>query len=87
MYLYLFEHSDVGKSATPPSSEDLQSVEDGYLDIIDISDPAHPKLGVWDEVQACIKWVNIESINNDSPTGNAMDWGEDDDGNLIEVTR
>jgi hypothetical protein len=53
MFLIIFEDGEV-KRAAHLSEGDEQSAEDGYLDLIDISDPTSPKRfisGEWGEVE------------------------------------
>lgn len=42
MYLYIFEDGEIKKSGAIPCGDDLQNVDNGILDIIDISDPRNP---------------------------------------------
>ncbi len=43
MYLYIFEDSSVYFHTGEISQEDYDQCDDGYIDIIDISDPKNPK--------------------------------------------
>ena len=55
MYIYIFEDGTV-KKATTISDDDALSVEEGILDIIDISDNQNPKYlveaGEWDDLES-----------------------------------
>jgi hypothetical protein len=56
MFLMIFEDGEV-KSTVAVGDDDIQSSDDGYLDLIDITDPEAPKRR-W----SC-EWVDIESID------------------------
>jgi hypothetical protein len=48
-YLIIFEDNDI-KHATSVGQDELRSCDDGYLDVIDITDPLKPLYflnGVW----------------------------------------
>lgn len=55
MYLFIFEDGTIKKSSSY-SDEDFESVENGYLDIVDISDPENPK------VINGTEWEAVESV-------------------------
>ncbi|NQU32784.1 MAG: hypothetical protein HQ521_06075 [Bacteroidetes bacterium] len=42
MYLYIFDDFTVKYSKFVPDAYDLQNVDDGFLNIINISDPERP---------------------------------------------
>lgn len=55
MYIYIFEDATI-KKVTTISNDDAINVEDGILDIIDISDNQNPKYlvkaGKWDDLES-----------------------------------
>lgn len=56
MYLFIFEDGEV-KKASAVGDDDLQSCDDGYLDIIDIVDPDCPMRRYGDG------WAQVESLD------------------------
>lgn len=53
MYIYIFEDGTVNKTKTL-SDGDLSSADDGFIDIIDISNPIEPKTyysGQWHDLE------------------------------------
>jgi len=54
-YLYIFEDGSV-KTSRSVNDEDLKSTDDGYLEIIDITNPKEP---LWHNAG---DWLNIEII-------------------------
>lgn len=57
MYIYIFEDGEVKKSTTF-SNDDLSSVADGILDVIDISDPDKPIASVGGG-----GWIDLKSAD------------------------
>lgn len=54
MYLFIHEDGHVQK-VSKVGDDDLQACEDGYLDVIDISDNQNPRRrigGAWEEVES-----------------------------------
>lgn len=57
MFLLIFEDGEV-KRADAVGEDDKQSADDGYIDLIDISDPTSPKRFISGE------WLEVEDIND-----------------------
>jgi hypothetical protein len=65
-YLFIFEDGSI-QCGNDMTNDEINSVIDGYLDIIDITDPANPKkLGFdYDDTSASPIFYPIESKNSD----------------------
>jgi hypothetical protein len=53
MFLIIFEDGEV-KRADAVGEDDKQSADDGYIDLIDITDPSVPKRfisGAWSDIE------------------------------------
>ena len=53
MYLMLFEDGEI-KSAEDVSDDDLRAVDDGVMEVVDISEPFTPQRyigGAWHEIE------------------------------------
>ena len=57
MYIYIFEDGTI-KKCTTIDEDDTFSVEDGVLDILDISDPKNPKYLIKTN-----EWTDLESAD------------------------
>ena len=42
MYLYIFKDGEVKHARFKPCEDDLENVDNGFLDIIDITNPENP---------------------------------------------
>lgn len=56
MFLMIFEDGEI-KSTSQVGDDDIQSSDDGYLDLIDITDSSSPKRRFNGD------WIEIESID------------------------